>query len=184
MKNSASLMNSILNSKWSEKFNFGDFLKKNLFCTVFSVLFYKVHICWPLGNICYSMMLEIAWMKNSMLQKTTFSSSKINDFKAHFEERTFLKFWNEKFEICSNLIFCSQILHRMLLARAITPKARQNSFFRKMLPYFVFFFLKLNFQHANSSMIPETNAGWSQQKLNFSKLQKWHEMSILEKTPN
>ena len=89
-------------------------------------------------------MLEIAWMKIQCYKKTTFSSLKINDFRSDFEERTFLKFWSKKFEICSNSIFCSQILHGMLLARAITPKARQNSFFEKCFRILCFF-LKIEF---------------------------------------
>ena len=120
------------------------------------------------------MMLKIAWMKIQCYKKTTFSSSKINDFIAHFEERTFLKFWSKKFEICSNSIFCSQILPGMLLARAITPKARQNSFFRKMLPYFVFFlrikFSTRYFEHDPGKKCWLRSTG--QQKLSFSKLQK------------
>ena len=132
------------------------------------------------------MLLEKVWWKIQFSRKTTFSSLKINDFRTDFEERTFLKFWSKKFEICSNSIFCSQILHGMLLARAITPKARQNSCFEKCFRILCFF-LKIEFsiryfEHVIWSWketLTEVNKSWT-----FQNYKKWHGMSILEKTPN
>ena len=96
-------------------------------------------------------------------------------------------FWSfemrRQFEICSNSIFCSQILHRMLLARAITPKARQNSFFRKMLPYFVFFFSNWIFNTliqawSRKQTLAEVNKSWTFQ--NYKNGPKWEFLKKLQ----
>ena len=130
------------------------------------------------------MLLEKVWWKIQSSRKTTFSSLKINDFKSDFEERTFLKFWSKKFEICSNSIFCSQILHGVFLARALWHLKRAKiRFFEKCFRILDFFFSKLNFQHAISRMILERNVDWGQQKLNFSKLYKMARNEHFSKTP-
>ena len=90
------------------------------------------------------MLLENVRWKSQSSRKTTFSSLKINDFKADFEECTFPKIWGREFEICSNLIFCSQNLHGTLFARATTPAASLNSLFEKCFVIFCFFWT-LNF---------------------------------------
>ena len=91
------------------------------------------------------MLLEKVWWKIQSSRKTTFSSLKINDFKSDFEERTFLKFWSKKFEICSNSIFCSQILHGVFLARALWHLKRAKIRFFEKCFRILGFFLKIEF---------------------------------------
>ena len=69
-------------------------------------------------------------------------------------------------------------------ARAMTPKARQNSFFRKMLPYFGFFsqnwiFNTLFREWSWKETLTEVNKSWT-----FQNYTKWHEMSIFRKLPH